>query len=214
MLDESNGSILLTKATKLRKPGGRHDFAVFDEDNVHRCAHCVNSAWNMLQRDLGNPHVNASDPFYQSRLQILRAQALHNKRCMCVYFKARIDHLTTSWWGMCGIDEPARRDDQSEVAKSTEIPSQLLSEAEREFMRQYEELNVSYMNALGHVDLRLASGGCPPPLQRHIVLKGVRDYIGISAVTGRTIEIYPGKCLNLIFEDAEALLAAGVVVKM
>ena len=211
MLDESNGKVLVRKAMKLRQRGGRDDFGAFDEDNVHGCTQCINGAWNMLQRDLGNPHVNADDPFFQSRLQVLRGQALHNKRCMCVYLKARIDHITTSWWGTCGIDEPLPRAKPGEAPPTAEIPGKFLSEAERDFLRQYEELNVSYMNALGDVDIRLASTGRPPSGRRHIVLKGLKDHIGISSVTGRTIEVYPGKCMNMIYEDAIPLLAAGIV---
>ncbi|KNH06811.1 DNA replication complex GINS protein PSF1 [Perkinsela sp. CCAP 1560/4] len=210
MFDDSAGGVLVTKAANLRLPSGRHNFVQFDEENVQSCAQCINSSWNMMHRDLGNPHVILSDSFYQSRLQILRAQALHNKRCMCAYMKARIDHITSSWWGMRGLDEYASRASMGEASQGTDIPVGALSDAEREFLRKYEALNVSYMKALGGVDLRLASGGRPPSIQRHVILKGLEDYIGISTVSGRTIEIYPGKCLNVTFEDAMPLLVAGV----
>ena len=222
MYEDGAAQPLVHHASGLQARGGRQEFTVFDDSSVNAIAQGIQALWSMHERDLGNPHINVRDPFYATRLRILRAQALHDKRCLCSYLKSRLDHVTASWWGMLGKDEhthgaisqeaPSSPVSSSEPSARGAIPHDLLNPSEGQFLRNYGNLMVSYMTALGNLDLRMCASGHIPGVQRYVVLTGKKTFVGVSAVTGRTLQIYPGKCLSLTYEDAAPLLSSGVVV--
>ena len=192
MIDDRECLKLVLRA-KAYRSGGPTELSELDEESVTSVVQGIRTLWDMQQRDLGNPYVIVSDPYYASKIEAVRAQMLHDKRCLCSYLKGRLDTLTLGWWARVGADHACP--------------------GEQVFVRDHAALMVAYMSSLGGLDLRLATHG-PPRVQRYTILRGTKEYAYVSPGSGRVVQVYNGKCLSLPHEDAVALIAAGVVETM
>eukprot|EP00760_Papus_ankaliazontas_P014832 PhM_4_TR16155/c1_g2_i2/m.77077/K10732/GINS1, PSF1; GINS complex subunit 1 len=196
MIDDSSCLKLVMRAKALRE-GGQSEFTDFDDANVTAAAQCVRHLNETYERDLGNPYVVVTDPYYASKLEAVRSQMLHDKRCLASYLKARLDVVTEGWWQQ--QNRAALRDK--------------MTAAELQFDKDVSSLMVQYMNALGGFDIRAGVRG-PPSLQRYVLVRGVKDFSFVSPMTGKSVTIYPGKCMSLPHEDIETLLANNVIELM
>lgn len=200
MIDDRDCLKLVHRA-KACRTGGPTELTELDEVSLNGAIQGIRSLYESHQRDLGNPYIVMSDLYYTTKMEAVRAQMFHDKRCICSYLKSRLDALTHVWWNSPG------------GVTSTTVILDKACPGEKAFVRDHASLMVAYMSSLGGLDLRMAAHG-PPKVQRYVLLQGVRDYVFVSTMSGRTVQVYPGKCLSLVHEDATALVSAGVAIMM
>eukprot|EP00759_Apiculatamorpha_spiralis_P009520 PhF_6_TR16568/c0_g1_i1/m.25254/K10732/GINS1, PSF1; GINS complex subunit 1 len=200
MIDDNCCHRLVTRARTLQK-SGPSDFNAFDETNVTAAVRCVRTLWDIHERDLGNPFIQTADPYYAGKLDAVKSQLLHDKRCLCCYLKTRLDVITSNWW--------------SSTTTTSAAVSEFSTPAEAQFEKDYSSLLVVYMAAMDGLDLRVSGDGKPPPeVKRFVDVQGLREYVYVSPQTGRTVQVYPGKGMSLLYEDVVSLAALGVIERL
>jgi GINS complex subunit 1 len=168
------------------------NIGAFDERRVRDIAQRINNMDADLHAVLSNPHVDLQDPYYSALPVYLRASIVREKRCLVTYLKWRLERLSGLWW---------MSREQVALASSA-------TQAETEFVRQYNAMMVEYMQTFPvAVDLRSYTSRppCFPPTNI-VEVRGLKAHTFVSPLSGRVLQVYPGKLCSFSVEDAEVLV--------
>ena len=190
----------------------------FDDRRMQAVAAMTRDLDDDLQAHMHNPHVDPRDPYFLAYPVMLREKMRRNKRAMVTYMGWRLNSLTALWW--------QNRDHEVTSTEHT-------TAAERNFLRQYNELLTDYMGcsllpadnnnnnndddmmmmttSAMNLDLRsfiTRPPGFPPSGVVEVI--GLKPFTFVSPVTMATVSVYRGQVSSIPVEDAESLVLQGV----
>lgn len=164
-----------------------------DELRIRSVAEGINDSYKQLRNIETNPFVNALQPYGSSAISYYKAKYLRQKRCLVTYLLWRLQKISLAWW-------------QTTDNQITDV----LHPSEAEFLQTLDDIFVDYMTSFP-IPLDLRAFWWRPPSVQQLEVRGLKNHMLISPISGETISIFAGKQILLRFEEAEPLIKQGVV---
>lgn len=163
-------------------------FCPVDDRKVRSAVEDITEAYEHMQSILTNPYVDRAQLYYASSIMYYRAKCIRVKRCLLTYLLWRQRQLSRTWW----------------MAQDTAMQSSM-SSAEKAYLDEYDSTMVEYMTSFP-VPIDLRAFTWRPPSFQQLEIRGLKNHLFVSPITGNTISIYVGEQINLGFEEAEMLI--------
>lgn len=161
-----------------------------DESAVNHARMKIKEYDDRCTSHLSNPYANQDQAYFSGISTALRAASLHEKRLLCGYVRARMDHFIDEWW---------RYGSQTGAVA-----------AEQQMVQRYSDIINDYSSSFD-VQLDLRSHVQPPHRPHKFVnVRGAKE--ASIFVDGNPTPIYVGKQLAIPIDEIEVLVAQGIVV--
>lgn len=212
--------------------GGVQRISHFDERRVQSLGKHIAELEGELHQLAANPHINWRETYFSAPASTLMAAMHRDVRALATYLNWRLHRIEDAWWS---ASEHSLVSGESDALDSTSASRERRTcAAEQEYLRTMNDCLTEYANtfnsAPGDVDENVDPTGslsssffsldlrsyltrppsCPPGTGV-VEVKALQSISYTSAITFRSVDLYPGVVCSMPYEEAESLLLRGIV---